>query len=77
MTMNQENSKEKLLIMNEQLKEEIRKHQETTRQLEEKQQFLDNILTNVPLVIWSIDLEGKFTYTQFKEIGRASCRERV
>lgn len=67
MTMNQENSKEKLLIMNEQLKEEIRKHQETTRQLEEKQQFLDNILTNVPLVIWSIDLEGKFTYTQFKD----------
>lgn len=65
--MNQENSKKTLLKINKQLEEEIRKHEETTRQLEEKQQFLDNILNNAPLVIWSIDLEGKFTYTQFKD----------
>jgi len=75
--MNQENSKEKLLMMNEQLKEEIRKHQETTRQLQEKQQFLTNIMTNAPIVIWSIDLEGKFTYTQYSGPGSLPDSERI
>jgi PAS domain S-box-containing protein len=30
------------------------------------QQFLDNILSNVPIVIWCIDLNGIFTYSQYK-----------
>ncbi|MGE0019889.1 MAG: PAS domain S-box protein [Draconibacterium sp.] len=75
--MNQKNSKVKLLMINEQLKEEIRKHQETTRQLQEKQQFLTNIMTNAPIVIWSIDLEGKFTYTQYSGPGSLPDSERI
>ncbi|MBN2807854.1 MAG: PAS domain S-box protein, partial [Prolixibacteraceae bacterium] len=48
------------------LKMEVESHKQTARQLTEKQRFLDNILSNAPIVIWSIDLEGKFTYSQFK-----------
>lgn len=58
---------EELTAINEELQSEIRNHQQTLEQLTEKQQFLDNILTNAPLVIWSIDLEGNFTYTQYKD----------
>jgi PAS domain S-box-containing protein len=32
----------------------------------ERQQFIDNILENAPVIIWSIDLEGRFTYTHGK-----------
>ena len=75
--MNHDDSKEKLLMINEQLKEEIRKHQETTRQLQEKQQFLTSIMTNAPIGIWSIDLEGKFTYTQYSGPGSLPDSERI
>ncbi len=54
-----------LLKINAELKAEIGRHRETTRLLTEKQQFLSNILTNAPLVIWCIDNEGVFTYSQY------------
>jgi PAS domain S-box-containing protein len=51
---------------NADLKKEVESHQMTTNQLIEKQQFLDNILSAAPIVIWSIDMDGIFTYSQFK-----------
>ncbi|MDF1549386.1 MAG: PAS domain S-box protein, partial [Bacteroidales bacterium] len=54
------------LAINEDLINEIEKHQITANQLAENQRFLDNILSNAPIIIWSIDLEGKYTYSQYK-----------
>ena len=68
---------EELLKINEELKTEIKNHEETSKQLTEKQQFLNNILTNAPLVIWSIDLHGNFTYTQFRENETDHPTERI
>jgi len=66
-----------LIKINEQLQAEIRKHEETTRQLTEKQQFLSNILTNAPVVIWCIDNEGIFTYSQFAGENALPDSERI
>lgn len=57
---------QELSSLNIELKEEIEKHKITTQKLTENRQFLNNILTNAPLVIWSIDLNGIFTYSQYK-----------
>jgi PAS domain S-box-containing protein len=57
---------EELRKSNEKLIAEIKQHSVTTQILIEKQKFLDDILTNAPLVIWSIDMEGVFTYSQYK-----------
>ncbi len=35
-------------------------------ELTERQPFIDYILENAPVIIWSIDLEGRFTYTHGK-----------
>jgi PAS domain S-box-containing protein len=64
-------------MINEQLKEEIRNHQETTRQLLEKQQFLTSIITNAPIVIWSIDLNGNFTFSQYSAPDALPDSERI
>jgi PAS domain S-box-containing protein len=57
---------DELLAMNEELHTEIENHHHTSQQLIEKQQFIDNIITNAPLVIWSMDLDGIFTYSHGK-----------
>lgn len=68
-----------LLKINEDLKAEILRHQETTEKLVENQQFLDKVLSNAPIVLWSIDLEGKFTFSQGKglEVLEVKPNERV
>ena len=66
-----------LLKINEELKAEISRHRETTRLLTEKQQFLSNILTSAPLVIWCIDNEGNFTYSQFAGENALPDSERI
>jgi PAS domain S-box-containing protein len=71
-----ENNSE-LIKINEDLKAEIARHKETTRQLEEKQQLLSNILNNAPIVIWSIDMNGIFTYTQFTGKNALPDSERI
>ena len=58
-----------LKTTNSELKEEIRKQQETIQKLVEKQNFFENILSNAPIVVWSIDLNGIFTYSQFRDEG--------
>jgi len=60
-----ENKNRELQSSNEELKSEIESHKNTTQKLTENQQFLDNILSNAPIVIWSIDLNGIFTYSQY------------
>ena len=66
-----------LLKINEELKAEIARHRETTRLLTEKQQFLSNVLTNAPIVIWCIDTEGIFTYSQFAGENALPDSERI
>lgn len=66
-----------LLKINEELKAEIERHRETTRLLTEKQQFLDNILTNAPIVIWCIDTKGIFTYSQYTGENALPDNERI
>ena len=66
-----------LLKINEELKAEVARHRETTRLLTEKQQFLSNILTNAPIVIWCIDNEGNFTYSQFAGENALPDSERI
>ena len=68
---------EELQKINDELITEIKNHEETSKQLTEKQQFLNNILSNAPLVIWSIDLQGIFTYTQFRETESDQPAERI
>jgi PAS domain S-box-containing protein len=58
---------EQLLQVIQQLKGEIRLLQEDKRQVQENLQFLYNILASAPIVIWSIDLEGTFTYSQYQK----------
>lgn len=53
---------------------EIKKINQT---LNDNQQFLNNILTNAPLVIWSIDLEGNFTYSQYSGQYSTQNSERI
>ena len=66
-----------LLKINKELKAEIARHRETTRLLTEKQQFLSNVLTNAPIVIWCIDTEGIFTYSQFAGKNALPDSERI
>jgi PAS domain S-box-containing protein len=66
-----------LLKINEELKAEIARHRETTRLLTEKQQFLSNVLTNAPIVIWCIDTKGIFTYSQFTGKNALPDSERI
>jgi len=68
---------EELATSIEELRAEIENHQETYEKLKEKQQFLDNILSNAPLVIWSIDLDGNFTFSQYKGDQGVEPGERV
>ena len=42
-----------------------------------KQQFLENILENAPLVIWSIDTDGIFTYSQYKGTSGIDLNNRI
>ena len=58
-----------LEAVNSELKAETRKQQKTIQKLVEKQNFFENILSNAPIVVWSIDLNGIFTYSQFKGDG--------
>lgn len=64
-----------LNAINSKLTSEISKHHETNQKLLEKQQFLDGILVNAPIVIWSIDTQGVFTYSQFR--GREDASENI
>ncbi len=57
---------EMLLETNKKLEEEIKKYKNATQKFHDNQQFLDKILTNAPLVIWSVDTQGIFTYSQYK-----------
>ncbi len=66
-----------LIKINEDLKAEIARHKETTRQLEAKQQLLSNILNNAPIVIWSIDMNGIFTYSQYTGKNALPDSERI
>ncbi len=59
-----ENKNQQLLTTNKQLVDEIESHKITTRRLLENKKFLNNILSNAPIQIWGIDLEGKFTYPE-------------
>jgi PAS domain S-box-containing protein len=68
---------DELLAVNEELHAEIENHQHTTNQLIEKQNFLDNILNNAPIVIWSIDLDGKFIYSQYTGDKALPSSERI
>ena len=68
---------EELATSIEELRAEMENHQETYEKLKEKQQFLDNILSNAPLVIWSIDLDGNFTFSQYKGDQGVEPGERV
>ncbi|HSO86516.1 MAG TPA: hypothetical protein VLQ91_08210, partial [Draconibacterium sp.] len=77
MTENNMDINSELLKINEELKAEIERHRETTRLLTEKQQFLTNILTNAPIVIWCIDNEGIFTYSQFAGENALPDSERI
>ncbi|NJK87240.1 MAG: hypothetical protein HC906_15915 [Bacteroidales bacterium] len=55
---------QRLSQINDQLKNEIENHRITSEKLIEKQQFLTGILQNAPLIIWSIDLDGNFTFSE-------------
>jgi len=77
MTENNMDINSELLKINEELKAEVERHRETTRLLTEKQQFLSNILTNAPIVIWCIDTEGVFTYSQFAGENALPDSERI
>lgn len=77
MTKNSANINQEILKMNKELKAEIERHGETTRQLLEKQQFLTNIMVNAPIVIWSIDLNGIFTYSQYSGGNALPDSERI
>ena len=77
MAEKRKNFNPELIKMNEELKAEIIRHKETMRLLEEKQQFLAGILSNAPIVIWSIDLSGKFTYSQYKGTHALSDSRRI
>ena len=68
---------EELLATNKSLQEEIEKLKLTNQKFNKNQQFLDSILTQAPLVIWSIDLEGNFTYSQYKGEKGAFPGERI
>jgi PAS domain S-box-containing protein len=77
MTENKMDINAELLKINAELKAEIERHRETTRLLTEKQQFLSNILTNAPIVIWCIDNDGIFTYSQFAGENALPDSERI
>jgi PAS domain S-box-containing protein len=77
MTENNMDINSELLKINEELKAEIARHRETTRLLTEKQHFLSNILTNAPIVIWCIDNEGIFTYSQYAGENALPDSERI
>ncbi len=72
-----ENKNQQLLASNKQLTSEIENHKLTAQRLTENQQFLDNILSNAPIIIWSIDLEGNFTYSQYREKVATTPEERI
>jgi len=42
--------------------------------LQEKQQFIDTIISNAPIVIWSIDLQGNFTFSQGKGLEKLGIK---
>lgn len=65
---------EELQTMNEELRAEMESHQETTEKLIEQQQLVSAILDNAPIIIWSIDLEGRFTFSQGKGLERLGLR---
>ncbi|HEY9123631.1 MAG TPA: PAS domain S-box protein, partial [Bacteroidales bacterium] len=65
---------EELQAAIEELRAEVESHHETTCKLQEKQQLLDSILENAPMVIWSIDLEGRFIYSQGKGLENIGVR---
>ncbi len=60
------NKIEELIKSNAELTAEIEKLQVSEKSLIENQQLLDSILANAPIVVWSIDLNGIFTYSQYK-----------
>ena len=72
-----ENKLNELQAINSKLKAENRKQQLTIQKLVEKQNFFENILSNAPIVVWSIDLEGIFTYSQYKGDKGVAPGERV
>ena len=59
---------DELLAINEELRSEIENHHQTTMQLVEKQLFIDNIISNAPMVIFSLDSNGVFTYSHGKAL---------
>lgn len=64
-----ENQNQQLLEANKRLATEIEALKIREQRLLRSRQFLDNILSNVPIQIWGIDTEGKFTYTKHPEEG--------
>lgn len=71
------NKIDELMKANAELTAEIEKLRISENKLIENQQLLDSILANVPIVVWSIDLKGIFTYTQYKGETRNAPAERV
>lgn len=56
-----------LQAINSELKAENSEQQLTIQRLIEKQNFFENIMSNAPIVVWSMDVNGIFTYSQFKD----------
>lgn len=56
----------KLGDMNEELRKEIGNHQQTLNQLRSNEKFIDSIIANAPIVLWSFDTNGVFTYSHGK-----------
>ncbi|GAB1452535.1 hypothetical protein MASR2M47_25910 [Draconibacterium sp.] len=54
-----------LMKTNSELIAEIERHKETTKSLMENKKLLESILSNAPIVVWGIDLNGIFTYSQY------------
>jgi len=71
------NKIDELMKSNAELTAEIEKLRISEKKLIENQQLLDSILANAPIVVWSIDLKGIFTYTQYKGETRNDPGERV
>ncbi len=59
-----EDKNQQLLAENKKLVAEIENHKLKEQRLLKSKQFLDNILSNAPIQIWGIDLNGIFTYTK-------------
>ena len=63
--------------MTKQLKQQRDTLVDSTEQIEERRRLFDSVLSSVTSGVIVLDPEGKVSFTNNSEIGRASCRERV